>query len=178
MLLFALGLSMTVAPLTATVLADADEHNAGVASGVNNAIARVAGLVAIAVVGVLIAAQYGSVLDERLGRLADRPELAAPLEQARRQPLAEVRATGLPPEVRERVAQATESASVSAFRLGMGIAAVLVAGGGLLGLVGLRNPRREVNCADCPGGALAGAPDAAAGDGELPRVRLPREAPA
>src|SRR5262249_24738083 len=41
--LFGLGLSMTVAPLTATVLGDADERQAGIASGVNNAIARVAG---------------------------------------------------------------------------------------------------------------------------------------
>ncbi|HLM27966.1 MAG TPA: DHA2 family efflux MFS transporter permease subunit [Thermoleophilaceae bacterium] len=178
MALFALGLSMTVAPLTATVLADADERNAGVASGVNNAIARVAGLVAVAGVGVLVAAQYGSVLDEQLGRLADRPALAAPLEAARRQPLAEVRAQGLPPAVRRRLAEATDSASVSAFRFGMGIAAALVAGGGLLGLIGLRNPRREVKCADCPGGALAGAPLDAVPADDLPRVRLPREAPA
>src|SRR5918992_1434945 len=42
LLIFGLGLSMTVAPLTSTVLADADESNAGIASGVNNAIARVA----------------------------------------------------------------------------------------------------------------------------------------
>ena len=75
LLVFSLGLSMTVAPLTATVLADADEHNAGVASGVNNAIARVAGLVAIASVGAVVAASYGSSLEEKLGALADRPEL-------------------------------------------------------------------------------------------------------
>ena len=55
LLVFALGLSMTVAPLTATVLADADEHNAGIASGVNNAIARVASLIAIAAVGAVVA---------------------------------------------------------------------------------------------------------------------------
>ena len=42
LLVFSLGLSMTVAPLTAAVLADADEGNAGIASAVNNAIARVA----------------------------------------------------------------------------------------------------------------------------------------
>ena len=60
LLVFALGLSMTVAPLTATVLADADENNAGIASGVNNAIARVASLVAIAAVGALVAASFGS----------------------------------------------------------------------------------------------------------------------
>jgi cellobiose-specific phosphotransferase system component IIC len=51
LVVFALGLSITVAPLTAAVLADADEHNAGIASGVNNAVARVAGLLAIAAVG-------------------------------------------------------------------------------------------------------------------------------
>jgi EmrB/QacA subfamily drug resistance transporter len=47
-LLFGLGLSATVAPLTATVLASADVRHAGVASGVNNAVARAAGLFAVA----------------------------------------------------------------------------------------------------------------------------------
>jgi MFS transporter len=46
--IFGLGLSLTVAPLTATVLASADVRHAGVASGVNNAVARAAGLVAVA----------------------------------------------------------------------------------------------------------------------------------
>jgi EmrB/QacA subfamily drug resistance transporter len=55
LLVFACGLSLIVAPLTSTVLADAGERDAGVASGVNNAIARVAGLVGIAVVGAAIA---------------------------------------------------------------------------------------------------------------------------
>ncbi|HTT51792.1 MAG TPA: MFS transporter [Streptosporangiaceae bacterium] len=47
-LLFGVGLSMTVAPLTATVLASADDRHAGIASGVNNATARAAGLLAVA----------------------------------------------------------------------------------------------------------------------------------
>jgi EmrB/QacA subfamily drug resistance transporter len=47
-LIFGLGLSMTVAPLTATVLASADVRHAGVASGVNNTVARAAGLLAVA----------------------------------------------------------------------------------------------------------------------------------
>jgi predicted MFS family arabinose efflux permease len=55
LLVFSIGLSMIVAPLTATVLADAGESDAGIASGVNNAVARVAGLLGIAVVGALVA---------------------------------------------------------------------------------------------------------------------------
>lgn len=46
---FALGLSLTVAPLTATVLAAASDEHAGVASGVNNDLARIGGLLAVAV---------------------------------------------------------------------------------------------------------------------------------
>jgi EmrB/QacA subfamily drug resistance transporter len=55
LVVFALGLSLTVAPLTTTVLADAGPGDAGVASGVNNAVARIAGLLAIAVLGILAA---------------------------------------------------------------------------------------------------------------------------
>jgi EmrB/QacA subfamily drug resistance transporter len=49
---FAVGLSLTVAPLTTTVLSDAGPADAGIASGINNAVARVAGLIAIAVTGI------------------------------------------------------------------------------------------------------------------------------
>jgi len=52
---FALGLTLTVAPVTSTVLADAGPGDAGIASAVNNAVARVAGLLGIAVVGVAVA---------------------------------------------------------------------------------------------------------------------------
>jgi predicted MFS family arabinose efflux permease len=52
---FAVGLALTVAPLTTTVLSDAGPGDAGIASGVNNAVARIAGLIAIAVVGVVVA---------------------------------------------------------------------------------------------------------------------------
>jgi EmrB/QacA subfamily drug resistance transporter len=62
LLVFATGLSLIVAPLTSTVLADAGESDAGIASGVNNAIARVAGLIGIAVVGAAIAGS-GNKLD-------------------------------------------------------------------------------------------------------------------
>ncbi len=63
MLLFGVGLALMVAPLTATVMADAGRGNSGIASGVNNAIARVAGLLGIAVVGVAVAARSGAELN-------------------------------------------------------------------------------------------------------------------
>src|SRR3954447_9252721 len=66
LVVFATGLAITVAPLTATVLADADESNAGVASGVNNAIARVAGLLGVAAIGAIVAGQFTASLDQRL----------------------------------------------------------------------------------------------------------------
>jgi hypothetical protein len=46
---------------------------------------------------------------------------------------------------------------VSAFHLGLGIAAVLIAGGGALGVVGIVNPRRDIHAAGHPGGRLAAA---------------------
>ena len=61
-LLFGLGLSATVAPLTNTVLGAVPQHNAGVASGINNQIARVASLLAIAAVGAVVAATFESSL--------------------------------------------------------------------------------------------------------------------
>ncbi len=63
-IVFGLGLSLTVAPLTATVLASADVRHAGVASGVNNTVARAAGLLAVAGLPALVglsAADYHSI---------------------------------------------------------------------------------------------------------------------
>jgi EmrB/QacA subfamily drug resistance transporter len=56
-LVFALGLSITVAPLTAAILGDVDSKHAGVASAVNNAVARIAGLITIAIIGVITGSQ-------------------------------------------------------------------------------------------------------------------------
>ncbi len=57
MLIFSFGLALTVAPLTAAVLADAQETDAGIASAINNAVARVAGLIGVSVVGLAVASQ-------------------------------------------------------------------------------------------------------------------------
>jgi EmrB/QacA subfamily drug resistance transporter len=58
-MIFALGLSMTVAPLTAAILGDVNPKHAGVASAINNAIARIAGLITIAAVGVIVGDHMG-----------------------------------------------------------------------------------------------------------------------
>jgi EmrB/QacA subfamily drug resistance transporter len=158
LLIFSLGLAATVAPLTATVLADADENNAGIASGVNNAIARIASLLAVAALGAVVAAQFGTALAHELDGRQLSPPAQHVVAEAKKQTLARADSSSLPPDERGFVAGAAENASVSAFHTGVGIAAVLVALGGLLGLVGIRNPRREVPCADCPGGQFAGAP--------------------
>jgi len=154
LLVFSVGLAATVAPLTATVLSDADDSNAGIASGINNAIARIAGLLSIAAVGAVISAQFGLTLDRHLdGRPLSRAALAA-IAQARKQTLAHLD----PAKVGQEVSLAVQSASVHAFHVGVGISVILVALGGLLGLAGITNPRRVVRCADCPGGQFAGQP--------------------
>jgi hypothetical protein len=154
LLIFSIGLSCTVAPLTAAVLSDADESNAGIASGVNNAIARVAGLLAIAAVGAVISAQFSSTLNHRLAGVTLSAGARAAVTQARKQSLARVDPSTAGPQV----SLAVQSASVHAFRVGIGISATLVALGGLLGLALIRNPRRVVHCEDCAGGQLAGQP--------------------
>src|ERR1700749_4200481 len=69
-LLFSLGLSITVAPLTAAILAGVDQQEAGIGSAVNNAVARVAGLIATVAIGALVAAQFSASLDHRLASQA------------------------------------------------------------------------------------------------------------
>ena len=173
LLLFSLGLAATVAPLTATVLADADDSDAGIASGVNNAIARVAGLFAIAAIGAVISAQFSQDLDRRLRGLPLSAAGRAAVAQARSQTLAHV----APSQAGPAIARAVQAAAVHAFHVGIGISAVLVAIGGLLGLVAIRNPRRSVRCEDCAGGQLAGQPvDAVQARASLSTPRPPTAA--
>jgi MFS family permease len=176
LLVFSLGLSATVAPLTATVLADADEHNAGIASGVNNAIARIASLLAVAALGAVVAAQFGSAIDDRIASQGLSAGALRVIDDAKEQTMTRVDPGELPGPLGPRVARATEEASVSAFHAGAGIAAALVALGGVLGLVGIRNPRRDVPCEECPGGQLAGAPLEAARE-RLPELPRPKPEP-
>ena len=155
LLVFSLGLSLTVAPLTATVLGDADESNAGIASGVNNAVARVAGLLAVA------AHRCGRVRAVQLGTRRAACRAPAPRggqDRGRSRTQRDARPRGRRRAGRRRDRGAVQAASDHAFHVGIGISAALVALGGVLGLAGIRNPRRDVRCQDCPGGQFAGQP--------------------
>jgi EmrB/QacA subfamily drug resistance transporter len=163
LIIFALGLSMTVAPLTATVLSGADERNAGVASGVNNAIARAAGLVGVAAVGAVVAVGFGARVDDGLKGRQLSPPVRAAVEASKGRPLAQPELPrGVSATERRTVNTAVDDASTGAFHLGMTISAALVALGGVMSAVGIRNPKRRVEAADCPGGQLAGQPKDAA----------------
>ena len=137
-LLFGLGLAITVAPLTATALQAADRRHAGIASGVNNAVARVAGLLAIAAVGAVVSAHFDARLDERLPARPLDPSARAYLQEARRRPLSAPERPA-PPAIRTQV----RAANVEAFRTGMVVAGLLMIAGGLIALVGIENPRRR-----------------------------------
>lgn len=135
LLMFSLGLAVTVAPLTTAVLADADEERAGIASGVNNAIARTASLLATAAVGAVLAANYTAHVEDRLG---DRPLPAAATEQVER---AKARALGVArgPAVPDDVTAVTRAAAVETFRLAMGLGAALMLAAGIAGFAGIRS---------------------------------------
>ncbi len=157
---FGLGLAMTVAPLTATVLGSVEPGHSGLASGVNNAVARVAGLIAIAALGAVVAASFQSRLDGQLRGHALMPPTRAAVAEARTRPLV-TDAQAVPSLQRPLVHAALVDASVHAFRVGMVISAALAFLGGLVSLVGIEDPRRRVASADCAGGPLGISSDAA-----------------
>ena len=142
-LVFGLGLAATVAPLTATVLDSVSEHHAGVASGVNNGVSRVAGLLAIAILGAVVSASFASRLDDEL----PLAELSAPasrsVEEVKTRPLGAARTDGLPSTEASAVESSVADASASAFHLALGIGGVMMIAGGAIAGVFIRNPERR-----------------------------------
>jgi EmrB/QacA subfamily drug resistance transporter len=120
-----LGMTITVAPLTTTVMNAADPHAAGTASGINNAVSRVAGLLAIAMFGSLMAWAFDAGLQEGLGSAGVPPDIAALVEQQR----GKLAAIELPPGIDRQAAAAARAAVsdafVSGFRWIMAVSAAL-----------------------------------------------------
>jgi hypothetical protein len=142
-LVFGLGLAATVAPLTATVLDSVEERRVGIASGINNGVSRVAGLLAIAVLGAVISAHFGASLDSKLGAEPLGPAAAKTVSDAKAQPLAVPKTGSLPAAEAARVRAASVSASTSAFHLGVLIAALLMIAGGIASGFGIEDPKRR-----------------------------------
>jgi hypothetical protein len=125
-IVLAFGMAVTVAPLTTTVMGAVDPRHAGVASGINNAVARVAGLLAIAVFGVVLARTFDARVRTRLDHLAlPSPARAAIDRELPKMAGAELAAASIDPQQRTAIRRAIDDAFVSAFRLVMIGAAVL-----------------------------------------------------
>ena len=130
-----LGMAVTVAPLTTTVMGAVETAHAGVASGVNNAVARVAGLLAIAVFGVILLRTFDTRVEPDLDRLMLAPTVRTGIERELPK-MAGADLEAVPAlTVSERTAArgAVDAAFVSAFRLvmiGTALLALASAGAG------------------------------------------------
>ncbi|MDE3133566.1 MAG: MFS transporter [Acidobacteriota bacterium] len=139
--LLGLGLSITVAPLTATVLSAAPSAHSGIASGVNNAISRVAGLVAIAAGGAVVAARFSSQVEHALRQPQPLHGTGSALARAAAATLQVHVPSGFPAAQHAHVHAVLAGASVSAFHVAMVLSAALAIVAGALSLVGIANPK-------------------------------------
>jgi EmrB/QacA subfamily drug resistance transporter len=132
-LIFGVGITIMVAPLTTALMTSVPKHNAGVASAVNNAISRVGPQLAGALIFVAIASSFYAGLASRV------PSLDTASKQVRQQfaPLNQP-AAGTPAEQ----VTAARDASAHSFHLAMAIAAGLLFAGAVINAVGIRNPPR------------------------------------
>jgi EmrB/QacA subfamily drug resistance transporter len=112
------GMATSVAPLTTTVMSAVPVDRAGIASAVNNAVARVAAVVAVAVFGLVLSSVFRTVLDERVNRLGISAAARAQIE-AQRPKLAAIETDD------PRVRAAVNEAFVAGYRVVLGMAAAL-----------------------------------------------------
>ena len=122
-----LGMAITVAPLTTTVMSSIAQNRAGTASGVNNAVARTASLIAIAVLGVVMLHVFKTNLDHRLSS-ANLPASVAQSLQTQSIKLAAIDIPeNVSPEMHQLIRRAIDESFVSGFRWVMVIGAALAA---------------------------------------------------
>lgn len=129
-----LGMAITVAPLTTTVMSSLAQNRAGIASGVNNAVARTASLIAIAVLGVVMLQVFKIDLDNRLATANLPPAVA----QSLRTQSIKLAAIDIPPDVDAKTQQvirrAIDESFVSGFRWVIAIGAALAAASAVIAL--------------------------------------------
>lgn len=137
-----IGMAIVVAPLTTTVMTAVETEHAGVASGVNNAVARVAGLLAIALFGMLLVWSFDRRINTALDRLqlpaADRASIDRELPKLAG---AEISAA-IEPDRRAAARQAIDASFVSSFRLIMMSAAAVALAAAVAGAL-IRRRRRS-----------------------------------
>ena len=120
-----LGMAISVAPLTTTVMNSVEKSHAGTASGINNAASRVAALLAVALFGIVMTLVFNSQLDGALAE-ADLPAAITDAVQTQREKLAAIELPGgIEPAARDSARQAISAAFVSGFRWIMVISALL-----------------------------------------------------
>lgn len=139
-----LGMAVTVAPLTTTVMDAVKQRQAGIASGINNAVARTAGLLSIAVLSIVVLQAFNSSLDRRLAALRLPPGVQQALDAQRIKLAGAEVPSGINPDLATVLARAIAESFVDSFRLVIWIAVVLALASALIALVMIeRQPARS-----------------------------------